>query len=450
MGFKVLLADDSITVQKIVKLSLTEEGIEVIAVGNGEQAVQQLETLRPDLVMADVFMPGKDGYEVCEFVKAHPQLKHIPVILLVHAFEPFDPDRAKKVGADHQLTKPFQSIRTLVNTVRDMLQSLAETETTMLSSEPLNITSTPPAIVAQIIHQPAMRQPEDEFAVVSSLASLVNPQAEPDVSFDTPIMPGFAASPTPTAFTHAAPFMIPEAGLPVPLTSGGALPKADLLPPPELSVLSTPEWQPTTPLQPEWHAATPAPANIPQPEPTSPVFAALSLASNATTIDTLAMNASEEDVLELSDVLLPDTGGVPLAIAIPRANQFASDMPLLAVLGTSPAITEEMPIHTLPPESNPATFAGSFDVAAGHVSLQTELTPITSAIPVQDVNVGTVFQSDETAALHIPEAVIEEIVNRVIQRLSTNAIQEIAWEVVPEMAELLIRKQILQQKQLTH
>ncbi len=89
MGHKVLLADDSITVQKIVKLSLTEEGIEVIALGNGEQAVQQLEAIQPDLVMADVFMPGKDGYEVCEFVKSHPQFKHTPVILLVHAFEPF-------------------------------------------------------------------------------------------------------------------------------------------------------------------------------------------------------------------------------------------------------------------------------------------------------------------------------------------------------------------------
>ena len=126
MGHKVLLADDSITVQKIVKLSLTEEGIEVIALGNGEQAVQQLESLRPDLVMADVFMPGKDGYEVCEFVKSHPQFKNIPVILLVHAFEPFDPDRAKKVGADHQLTKPFQSIRTLVTTVIGLTQEPSE------------------------------------------------------------------------------------------------------------------------------------------------------------------------------------------------------------------------------------------------------------------------------------------------------------------------------------
>ncbi len=440
MRYKVLLADDSITVQKIVKLSLTEEGIEVIAVGNGEQAVQQLETLRPDLVMADVFMPGKDGYEVCEFVKSHPQLKHLPVILLVHAFEPFDPDRAKKVGADHQLTKPFQSIRTLVTTVRDMLQSPAGGETTTPSLAPLNAGSNPTAIVAPIISQPATRQSEEEFAVVSA----VNPQAAHEVSFDTTAMPGFVATPVPIAFTPAA--VMPAASLPVPLTTGGRMPKADLLPPPELSVLSQPEWQPTTPS--EWQSATLT--NVPQPEPISPSFASLSLVPNATTMGTLALDTSTEDVLELCDVLLPDTAGAPLAVAAPRANQFASDVPLLAVLGTTPALTEEIPANALPAEASPATCAESFDVAAGHVSLQIDLAPITSTSPVQDVNVGTVSKPDEAAALHLPEAVIEEIVNRVIQRLSTSAIQEIAWEVVPEMAELLIRKQISQQKQLAH
>ncbi len=446
MGFKVLLADDSITVQKIVKLSLTEEGIEVIAVGNGEQAVQQLETLRPDLVMADVFMPGKDGYEVCEFVKSHPHLKHIPVILLVHAFEPFDPDRAKKVGADHQLTKPFQSIRTLVTTVRDMLQSPAGVEITAPGIEPVKAVSAPTAVVASIISQPATRQLEEEFAVVSSLT----PLAKPEASFDAAAMSGFAATPALTAFTSGAPDVMPEASLPVPLTAGGGLPKADLLPPPELSVLSQPEWQPITPLQSEWQSTTPVLANSSQPEPISSAFAPLSLAPNVTMMGSPAIDTSVEDVLELSDVLLPDTGGARLAVAAPRPNQFASDLPLLAVLGTTPAITEEIPTNTLPTESNPATFAGSFDVSAGHISRQTELTPISSASPVQDVNVGTVFKTDETSALHIPEAVIEEIVNRVIQRLSANAIQEIAWEIVPEMAELLIRKQLSQQKQLTH
>ena len=125
MGHKILLADDSITVQKIVKLTFSDEGVEVTAVGNGELAVQKLSEMRPDLVMADVFMPGKDGYEVCEYVKTHPELRHTPVILLVHAFEPFDQERALRVGADQHLTKPFQSIRALVTTVKEMMASPA-------------------------------------------------------------------------------------------------------------------------------------------------------------------------------------------------------------------------------------------------------------------------------------------------------------------------------------
>lgn len=123
MGHKVLLADDSITVQKIVKLTLADEGIEVIAVGNGELALQQLADIRPDLIMADVFMPGHDGYEVCEYVKSSPEYHHIPVILLVHAFEPFDQARASQVRADRHLTKPFHSIRTLVATVRELIEN---------------------------------------------------------------------------------------------------------------------------------------------------------------------------------------------------------------------------------------------------------------------------------------------------------------------------------------
>jgi CheY-like chemotaxis protein len=451
MGHKVLLADDSITVQKIVKLSLTEEGIEVIAVGNGEQAIQQLETMRPDLVMADVFMPGKDGYEVCEFVKAQPHLKNIPVILLVHAFEPFDPDRARKVGADHQLTKPFQSIRTLVATVRDLLQVQAEAASisphpALLSSVPTETPVEASPVLTPVLSQTVVKQPEEEFAMVSSLTSAVNSQAESEFSLDVNSMPGFELPSPSTAFTPAA--MMPEAGLPVPMNTGSGMAKADILPPPELSVLSQTQWQPSP--QAEWQAA-PVLTNISQPEPLSSAFAPLSLVPDMPVMDSPAMLATTDDVLELADVLLPATGVAPLASVSPQATPMTSDMSLLAVMGT-PIPTEEVPSDTFPAESRPTTFAGSFDIAAGQVSLQSDLPLIAQADSVQDVSVGTVSDSGSavTAVEHIPEAVIEEIVNRVIQRLSTKAIQEIAWEVVPEMAELLIRKQISQQKQLTH
>lgn len=123
MSSKILLADDSVTVQKIVTLTFSDEGVDVVPVNSGDEAVNRLQYMRPALVMADVSLPGKNGYEICEFVKSHPDLKYTPVILLVPAFEPFDEERAARVGADHHLTKPFQSIRTLIATVKSLIEA---------------------------------------------------------------------------------------------------------------------------------------------------------------------------------------------------------------------------------------------------------------------------------------------------------------------------------------
>lgn len=127
MGYKILLADDSVTVQKIITLTFSDEGADVSSVNNGEEAITKLRYLRPDLVMADVSIPGKDGYDICEFVKTHPELKGTPVILLVPAFEPYDEERARRAGADYHLTKPFQSIRTLISTVKNLIESSGRT-----------------------------------------------------------------------------------------------------------------------------------------------------------------------------------------------------------------------------------------------------------------------------------------------------------------------------------
>lgn len=127
---KLLLADDSVTIQKVVNLTFADEGMDVTAVGDGDRAIEKIEQMMPDIVLADVHMPGLSGYEVCEHIKQHPRFGHIPVILLVGSFEPFDEEEAKRVGANDYLTKPFQSIRQLVSRVNALLpeQSLEEEE----------------------------------------------------------------------------------------------------------------------------------------------------------------------------------------------------------------------------------------------------------------------------------------------------------------------------------
>jgi CheY-like chemotaxis protein len=108
MKHTILLADDSSTIQRLIERTFENTEFEVTAVSNGDAAVQAIPSLRPSAVLADIHMPGKNGYEVCEFVKSDPSLSSTPVILLVGAFEVFDEAEATRVGAERRVTKPFE------------------------------------------------------------------------------------------------------------------------------------------------------------------------------------------------------------------------------------------------------------------------------------------------------------------------------------------------------
>lgn len=122
---KILLADDSVTIRKVVELTFADEGIDVVSVADGDAAMTAFVADQPDLVIADVNMPGVGGYKICEIIKEDDETRHIPVILLTGSFEPFDPGEASRVGANFYFTKPFQSIRDLVEKVTDLLDTNA-------------------------------------------------------------------------------------------------------------------------------------------------------------------------------------------------------------------------------------------------------------------------------------------------------------------------------------
>jgi len=129
MPKRILLADDSITIQKVVELTFSDGDYEVTAVNNGAKAIAKLAEMRPDVILSDIIMPEKNGYEVCEYVKSHPEYRNIPVILLTGTFEPFDPDRADKAGCDAVVTKPFES-QSLIHKVEELIQQSRATATT--------------------------------------------------------------------------------------------------------------------------------------------------------------------------------------------------------------------------------------------------------------------------------------------------------------------------------
>lgn len=118
MRRRILLADDSVTIQKVIELTFLDEDYEVKAVSNGDEAIAALPQVEPDFVIADVHMPGANGYEVCRRAKEYRP--GIPVLLLVGTFEPFDEGQSRAVGADSFLKKPFDS-QELLQRVEELL-----------------------------------------------------------------------------------------------------------------------------------------------------------------------------------------------------------------------------------------------------------------------------------------------------------------------------------------
>jgi CheY-like chemotaxis protein len=120
MAHKLLLADDSVTIQRVIELTFSGEDVDVLAVSDGEEAIARIPLERPDIVLADINMPKRSGYDVAAFIKGDPALRHIPVLLLAGAFEPVDDARAAEVGCDGVLVKPFEPQQVIAR-VRELL-----------------------------------------------------------------------------------------------------------------------------------------------------------------------------------------------------------------------------------------------------------------------------------------------------------------------------------------
>src|SRR5918995_5589511 len=120
MRHKLLLADDSVTIQRVIELTFANEDVRVLTAGDGEQAIARVQADRPDIVLADIGMPKRSGYEVAAFIKGAPEFSHIPVLLLTGAFEPVDERRAQEARCDGVLVKPFEPQHVIAR-VRELL-----------------------------------------------------------------------------------------------------------------------------------------------------------------------------------------------------------------------------------------------------------------------------------------------------------------------------------------
>ena len=232
----ILLADDSVTIQKVVELTFMDEDFRVSAVSNGAEAIARLSESMPDIVIADVHMPGAGGFEVCR--RSKELYPAVPVLLLVGTFEGFDSDEAIRCGADGHLKKPFDS--------QDLMRRVRE-----LAAAPSRSVPVPPA-PAEVATDEAARAfsdspaPADEpsGASVTPVEDQWEPVAEDFPSLDSPAsaveepalyeepLPTFSSTPVyePSAVSgpDSTPSRVAEAAPPAPASAGPALSDADV------------------------------------------------------------------------------------------------------------------------------------------------------------------------------------------------------------------------------
>ncbi len=188
---RVLLADDSPHAQRMGERILREGGHEVTAVMDGERALMRLAEVDPDVVLVDAFLPYRDGYELCDFIKSHPRYRHVRVVLTAGLLEPLDEHRARQVSCDAILKKPFEA-SVVVETLRPLF------ERARLDRERLGLT--PPVKLA-----PELEDLLGDAGLDDDHSSLDDDDDEP--SLDT-VIP--ASPPAPwMAPAFAAPAMVP-------------------------------------------------------------------------------------------------------------------------------------------------------------------------------------------------------------------------------------------------
>jgi len=168
----ILLADDSPTIRRLVTHTFADADFKIVEVSNGDAAIKALEEVKPDLVMTDIYMPGKNGYEVCAYVRHHPSLNAIPVILLVGAFDAFDEERAKRSGATANITKPFEP-GALIDLVKSVLMEGSQNPA---APEP---EPEPLAVAAAVAEpQPAPSEPAVAAVVSSAVPDSIAPEED--------------------------------------------------------------------------------------------------------------------------------------------------------------------------------------------------------------------------------------------------------------------------------
>lgn len=475
MSKKLLLADDSITIQKVIGITFANEDYELSVVDNGDAALEKARSMNPDLILADVFMPGKNGYELCAAVRQDPALRNIPVLLLTGTFEPFDENKARSVGADSWIAKPFES-QALIDRVEELLARLPE---------PAAAVATAPAAAAAepLAPLPAAAAPVPDADIWGDLADAGDA--------------GFEALPTAEfAFADTLPDVAETA------TAEEALqPDEDIWGDVSFDEEDLLAGEPAGKVTDDvWGTMAEDEASVEAP---SPVFAEetfefadeadsltvkqpLPVAAPTPAIDEFIFEEEaaeefvapmqfndqepeEEEILPLEEIDILAEEDLDETSLTPAEETFLfaeEEAPLGTELSSQPAVFGEVPTFAVEAAPAEQEVGGEEDFALSEEGPEwgiaeepaIGLEPSTAAAEEFLFTPAEAAQLPEAEVAPLAAAVVEErtralseeelaqIVERVagslIERLAGSVLEKIAWEVVPDLAESLVREEI--------
>jgi CheY-like chemotaxis protein len=478
----LLLADDSVTIQKVVGITFANEDIHLVTVDNGDEALIRAREVRPDLVLADVAMPGLSGYELCQAIRRDAALARTPVLLLTGTFESFDAHRAEEVGANGHIAKPFEA-QALIDKVHELLDQ-AETATPLPAEGP--VFTGPASTGAE--RELGDRTPTGGRVETPSQESALRTEApESGADTDLPSELIFQADEPPARGPDATPPSVPVLHREEPRSGGPAEPPVPEMNKPAQPGGSWPEGSEisleeladcyASPSTGASEASTddspPLAALVDRPSSAPPVYPDLgdSLPDSFSAAEDPAAEAappepsSDAPVAPAAELPVDPTPGTedlaageelePTPVGEPRTatgGSLSGADPLFE--GTFGPQDPGPPSFGVPEESEDPELLDShhsdeeidaeYDGSApseGAVAQSDhgDLTWQTSAVPVDPEQLR---QALEKVAWESFGSISEEVVRAVVRR-----VEAIAWEVIPAMAERLILEEIARLKQ---
>ena len=419
MGSKVLLADDSVTIQKVVGIIFANEGYELTVVASGDAALAKAREIKPDVMLIDALMPGKNGYEVCKEIRQDPALAHTAILLMTGTFEAVDEERNRQSGADDFITKPFES-QVLIDATNRLIALTAER-----AAAPKAAAAPPPVVEAAPVAPPSAPQVDDIWATGF--------EDEPAVAAPAPEVDVFA--------------MAAEAPAPVKATADDDL----------------------------WGAFDMDSAEEPAAAPAAVVPSSAAMSDDIFSFDSTAPVAPADDEFILDEVAIDEPTAAPVFAVPPTSTGFEpvneQEMSFddLAVTPSSqfsaPAAQVEDDFSTISFDEEPPAPAAAPVLPAASVAsvaaapapedfstisfndepptplappVQPVVAPVVETVP--PVTVPPVAPAAPPAA---PSASMgEDEIKAIIAGLSREVIERIVWEVVPDLAETLIKEEI--------